>query len=453
MSRRARIAALVGLVAAIGTAIAWTLVPAERFVFGAAAAGPDAALLLTRRNEDSSTAFWVEHVDVEGRVRWSAEVSPLEPHEALGFTGVAVAEDRVIVLARQGEREVAVALERASGRRLWETPLPAVRQAGGRIGPTVLVDGPRVYLVRETSDASRLVERIDAVALADGAALWTFEADRSGDVHLLAPGRLLVSGFGEGGSVIDGASGAVSQTIALTRVACPLADGVLALHRGRATIVPGAADAPVWRAEPDPNWRVDGGPCGLRGEDPVLGAHDAEFTAAGLVRVDRRTGAPRWRLALGARQLEPMVALDGRLPRWLPVSAYGDDESGAPVRELMIVDLDAGAVARRSSTADHAEVIVTAERAFVWLRFRQILIGLDPETGALVGATSFAGISSEVRRDDFASGALWLHGMGWARPAGLPWAAVDLSTGRLIRANGSVTAGDASAQIRTALGW
>lgn len=452
MPRRARSVALVALVAAIGTALAWTLVPAERFVFGAAAAGPDAALLLTRRNEEYSTAFWVEHVDVEGRVRWSAEVSPLEPHEALGFTGVAVAEDRVIVLARQGEREVAVALERASGRRLWEAPLPAVRQAGGRIGPTVLVDGPRVYLVRETSAATGLVERIDAVALADGAALWTFEADRNGDVHLLAPGRLLVSGFGEDGSVIDGASGAVSQTVALTRVACPLADGVLALHLGRAVVVPGAADAPVWRAGPDPDWRVDGGPCGLRGEDPVLGAHDAEFTAAGLVRVDRRTGSPRWQLALGARQLEPMVTLDGRLPRWLPVSAYGDD-AGASVRELMIVDLDAGTIARRSSTADYAEVIVTAERAFVWLRFRQILIGLDPETGALAGATSFAGISSEIRRDDFASGALWLHGMGWARPAGLPWAAVDLSTGGLIRANGAVTASDASAQLRAALGW
>lgn len=453
MNRRLVIAALVALVIGGALLLVRTLVPDERFIFGVAAAGPTEALLLTRRNEDHSTAFWIEHVDLAGQLRWSVELSPLKPRDALGFTSVAAADDRIVVLGLRGNDEVALALDRTSGKRLWETVLPGAHETTGRIGPMVLIDGPRVYLVRETKSGGGLADRVDALSLADGATLWAFEPDKGADVYLLGPDRLLVSSMHGGASVLAGATGEVSQEIELTRVLCSVPEGLLATHVDRALIVPTAADRPVWHTEPDPKWQVWDGPCGARGEDLVLGVRDHVRDSTGLARIDRKTGLPRWQIDLGIVQSNPILTLDGRLPRFLPVYVYGSHGEGPIVNEIAIVDLDAGVVMKRATIVDHVEVLATAERAWLWFRFKNTLAGLDPATGLLTSATHFAGLSgADIRHDDLQFGALWLHGMGWDRPAALPWMAVDLGTGEVLRTAASIVPRDETAALRTMLG-
>lgn len=453
MKRRLVIAALVALGLGSPFLFVRAFVPVERFILGVAAAGPTEALLLTRRNEDHSTRFWLEHVDVAGELRWSAELSPLEPWDTLGFTSVAAADDRVIVLGMRGADMVALALDRTSGRHLWETVLPRTPSTSGRIGPTVLIDGPRVYLVRESLFIAGLADRVDALSLADGATLWTSEPDLAAHVHLLAPDRLLINPMGKAASVRSGATGEVVTRLELTHVVCAIPDGLLASHSGRPMLVPAAADQPLWRAGPDAPWHIWSGPCGVRGEDPVLpvrfggGPNDS----TGLVRIDRQTGLPRWQIDLGQTQPYELLTLDGRLPRFLPVSS--SSARGGALNELVIVDLDAGVVVRRAEIADHIEVVATAERAWLWLQFKNTLAGLDPATGLLTSATAFDGLSSpNIRREDLQFGALWLHGAGLARPAALPWAAVDLATSEVLRTAASIVPRDQTAKLRAMLG-
>ena len=358
----------------------------------------------------------------------------------------------MIVLARDGEREFALALDRKAGRRLWQTALPGDRPTG-RIGPMVMIDGPRVYLVRETDAGQGPTERIDALALEDGALLWTFAPETGIDLHVLAPGRLLVGLRGGGGRVLDGTSGAVSQTIELSRVICTIAEGALASARGQAMLVPAAADRPIWRIEAEQSWYASDGPCGARGEDPVLVARRGSDGAMMLVRVDRGSGRPRFQTELGAGNVEPLVSLDGRLPRFLPVAGFGSDEGGAIRQEFAVFDLEDGSEVRRAAIRDHVEVVATPERAWLWLPFKGLLVGLDPATGAIERASAVQGLgTSHARREDLRFGSLWLHGYGWARPEALPWAAVDLRSGEFLRLNGIASARDATAEARASLG-
>jgi hypothetical protein len=453
MNRRLVIAGLLALVVVGAILLVRALMPDERFIFGTAAVGRDEGLLLTRRNEDRSTAFWLEHVDLAGQLRWSVELSPLEPDDSLGFTSVAAAEDRVIVMGQREGEDVALALDRASGRQLWETVLPGIRATGGPIAPTVLIDGPRVYLVRESQDEAGLDIRVDAVALADGAALWRFEPGEAGDVRLLAPGRLMVASRGGGGMILAGATGESTQQMAKTRVLCAVPEGLLASDLGAATLVPAVADGPPWRAELEPPWRIGYGPCGVRDEDPVLGTRSGADEHVGLVRVDRRTGLPRWRLDLETTQADPILTLDGRLPRFLPVAVYGSHGEQELRNELVIVDLDAGVVVNRKTIVQHVEVLATPARAWLWVQFKNTLAGLDPATGELASATAFAEFSgNDIRHDDLQFGVLWLHSMRWDRPARLPWAAVDLATGEVLHAGPQVVTRDESAAIQSMLG-
>jgi hypothetical protein len=354
----------------------------------------------------------------------------------------------------EGEGEdVALALDRASGRQLWETVLPGIRATGGPIAPTVLIDGPRVYLVRESQDEAGLDIRVDAVALADGAALWRFEPGEAGDVRLLAPGRLMVASRGGGGMILAGATGESTQQMAKTRVLCAVPEGLLASDLGAATLVPAVADGPPWRAELEPPWRIGYGPCGVRDEDPVLGTRSGADEHVGLVRVDRRTGLPRWRLDLETTQADPILTLDGRLPRFLPVAVYGSHGEQELRNELVIVDLDAGVVVNRKTIVQHVEVLATPARAWLWVQFKNTLAGLDPATGELASATAFAEFSgNDIRHDDLQFGVLWLHSMRWDRPARLPWAAVDLATGEVLHAGPQVVTRDESAAIQSMLG-
>jgi hypothetical protein len=252
-----------------------------------------------------------------------------------------------------------------------------------------------------------------------------------------------------GSLVLDGATGQVVQRLDLSWVVCPLPAGLLATHRRQIVIL--SAEAPRELA-PDPRWRVGDGPCGDREGDVVIVARRPDEAAA-VIRIDPGTAAPRWQADLGQRQLDPMTTVDGRLPRFLPVTMSGSDVANGLVQELAVVDLDTGAVVRRTTRDDHASVVVTAGRAWIVLPFRGVLVGLDPATGALAGATAFTDLNSvDVRREDVQFGALWLLGTGWARPDALPWVSFDLASGRVLRANGEVVVRDVTADVRAMFG-
>lgn len=449
MTRRGLVILVGAIVAAVGAAIvAWGLMVPTRFVYGVVAAGPGEGLLLTRRNEDHATYFWLERVELAGH-RWTAALSPLEPDESLGFSSVAVDEGRVVLLGAGPDGDVVVAFDRVTGERLWTTTLPAAPSNDSRIGPSVVFDGPRVVLVRGIRGADAPGIQIDALAVADGSRVWSHGPGADGDVHRIAADRLLVTSRGGDAVVLAGDTGAVVSRIPGAWVRCPLASGVLLSGRAGLTVV--AADAPRGLAA-DPLWRPAGGPCGAYDGDVVVAGRGAADDAATLVRVDPVSGAARWRADLGRQQLEETLALDGRLPRFLPVTMFGGG-AGAVVQALAVVDLAAGTVVRQAVVQEHMAVIVTAERAWVWAPFRGVLVGLDPATGAFASATRFKGIyGGDLTRDDLRFGELWLYGMDWAAPGALPWASVDLAGARAPQVSGAVVIEDVSLAERAAFG-
>lgn len=414
---------------------------APRFVTDVLPTGPGEALLWTRGNDEpESDRFWLERIDAGHEPRWSVAL-PFDRSTVLGFSGLAVADAQVVVLGRGPEGTVGRALDRASGAQQWSVTLPAIAGPEGRSRPAVVLDGPRVLFLRELAGSPRTT-RIDAVALADGALLWTHQAGPLADLRRLAPDRLLVA-TSEATLVLDGATGQVLQTLAAATVMCPLADGVLLDSGGEAVLM---SSAPA-RTLPAVDRLVVSGEtwCGSRDSDLVVAMHaaGAAFDAT-AVRLAADTGAVRWQTPLGKRSLVPMIVVDGRLPRFLPIYMRGGP--GDDTRELAVLDLDSGAVVQRGPITDSAKVFASAERAFVWIEARGNLIAIDPTTGAYAGATGFG--PGSVADDDVRFGELWLSATTLAMPAKLPWASFDLATGKLLRHNGPLRPGDASSEHR-----
>ncbi len=98
------------------------------------------------------------------RKLWSRELGD-------GYSGIAAAEGRLYTLYRRGEEEVAVALDAASGKTLWERAYPAPFSAEYDMshgpGPHAmpLVVGPRVFTAGSTG-------KLSALDAASGALLW-----------------------------------------------------------------------------------------------------------------------------------------------------------------------------------------------------------------------------------------------------------------------------------------
>jgi hypothetical protein len=157
-----------------------------------------------------------------------------------------------------------------------------------------------------------------------------------------------------------------------------------------------------------------------------------------LERIERSTGASRWRLELGSPLNEPIATADGRLPRFLPVQVRGKD--GAD-NDIVVVDLDEGKVIERSPTKFHTVVFVTSERAFAWSN--RVFSAFDPATGRLAKATAIDFADTHgVRRDDFRFGQLWRSGSEPAKSAKLPWVVFDLRSAKPVRTSGKVSLRD-----------
>lgn len=446
MRRRLLLVLVVSVVAAVAGALLW-LRPTPRFIQGQLAIGPGEALLLTRHNESRGSRAWIDRVDAGGALRWSAELTPLEVNEALGFTGLAANDELIVALARGPDGDVVVGLDLATGARRWQSTLPPVPRSDTPIGTSVLLDGPRAVLVRVVAADGTVgaTLRLDAVALADGAHLWHHDPGDDGDVRRLAPDRLLVTPRDQSARVLDGATGLVVESPTISRVLCPLPNGVLAAAIGQMVVLPStpASVLPV-EAMLGPTE----GPCGDRDGDLVVTLNRSDASGAAVVRRAADTGQPRWPAALSGRLFNPMVAIDGRLPRFLPLTMFGDDGNDALLREFAVLDLDTGDVVARGPLDETAAIVVSAHRGWLWLRFRGVLVGFDPTTGAYASATRVADTRpDDIRHEDVRFHGLWLHGEQTARPGALPWAHVDLATG-FLTTHGSITTSDATAEFR-----
>lgn len=456
--RRLLLVVLVGLGLAV-VGLVWRLMPATRFVYGLSPIGRDEAVLLTRRNEDDATHFWVQLVREDGAVAWSTETSPLAVREALGFSGVAASDGRVVLLGEREQAAVVLTLGRSGGERLWERELSSAPQH--RIGPLLVLDGPRIYALHDVVVGDRSDETITALALEDGEVLWTLAAPhpeaqpRGLDVALLGPGRLVVTQRATDEAIeLDGQSGEARRSLPMRSQVCSTPRGIVG-HDAHAVVwVPrpaaGGPEASPRVVALGPDVRPSHeGPCGARGDDLLIGAALGDRDI-GLVRVGVEDRTVRWALPLGDWSFQRSTSADGRLPRFLPMVVYGTQAEGGPMlHEVIVVDLDQGAIVSRNRVDDHRVAFVTAERAYVMGTFSHVLVALDPATGAIASATRFAATTgNDVHEEDYRFGRLWLFGMGWGRPAALSWAAVDLEGGEPPRVHGEIVAVDA-----TASGW
>jgi len=444
--------AIVATVSA-GDLLVLALTPATRFIYGSTPVGPDEALLLTRRNEDNATFFWVQLVKDDGIVAWSREVTPFETNEALGFTSVAASADQIVLLGERGGTTVMKALARGDGEPQWETALAQAESL--YIGPQLIIDGPRVYVLHDVGAGEQRDETVTALALSDGAVLWTLAPSvekyrRMLSFALLEPGRLLVSRGSRTGAVeCDGASGRVVRTLPLDPM-CDTPRTIIGSRNGALVVMPrvGREAEPVHLTGAA---RVlASGPCGERGDDVIIGQATGDDLAIGLARVDGRSGEVRWQLDLGRWILGEAVQGDGQLPRFLPLVVFGSQVADGPiVTQVVIVDLDAGIIVSRTPVSEHMVPFVTAERGYLMAPFARVMFALDPATGALASATRLSGTSGiDVRAEDFRFGRLWLTGMDWGGPSGLGWAVLDLESARPLHLHGGLSAMDV-----TARGW
>jgi PQQ-like domain len=456
--RRRLLLALVGLGVAIG-GLWWVLTPATRFVYGLSPIGRDEAVLLTRRNEDHATHFWVQLVREDGAVVWSTETSPLAVRDALGFSGVAASDGRVVLLGERDQATVVLALGRSGGEQLWEREVSSAPQH--RIGPMLVLDGPRVYALHDHVVGERSHETITALALEDGEVLWTLAAPhpedepRRLDVALRGPGRLVVTnGTADAVIELDGQTGEARRSLPMRSQGCSTPRGIVGYDTRKLVWLPGPmaggpeASPRVVELGPDVRPSLDG-PCGEHGDDIVIGAALGDRDI-GLVRVGGEDGTVRWTLPLGDWSFQRSTSADGRLPRFLPVGVYGTHVEGGPMlEEVIVVDLEQGTIVSRNPIEDHRVAFVTAEQAYVMGTFSRVLVALDPATGGIARATHFpATTGNDVHDEDYRFGRLWLFGMGWGRPTELSWAVIDLEGSEPPRVHGEIVAVDV-----TAGGW
>ncbi|MES2639395.1 MAG: PQQ-binding-like beta-propeller repeat protein [Myxococcota bacterium] len=449
------------LVVAIVAGGVWVWMPVPRFVVGSVPIGVDEAILLTRRNDDTSR-HWVELVAADGTLRWSAETTPVEVGEALGFTGAIAAGEQIILLgARQypNPEVVVFALARSDGHRLWESTLPGTPPMGraGRIGPMLVADAERVYVVDEIESDGRLHERLHTLSLATGAVSWERAAldgpPPLGHGVMVTPmknDRLLASKPFESPAVeLDPATGAITRRVPASRFLCQLPESWIGGNHDSVLSVPMDATQPIRTVELDAGESIPNeAPCGARGDDLILGVRTRtgeDFSTEGLAitRFDDATGQRRWTLPLGSPLFQDNAVLDGPLPRFLPIAVYGGDAAADSLgMTLLIVDLDAGTVVERVDVGEmYPTVLVTSGRAWVWWGGRAVLVEINPDTGRFGGATTYPGVYiGEPRLEDLRFGQLWVTGSGWARPQELPWDVIDLATGALVGANGGLVA-------------
>ncbi len=200
-----------------------------------------------------------------------------------GFASPVVAgaptDRRVFYLDLQGGKEVTHAIEAATGKELWQTPLDAVFKDDWGQGPrcTPVVDGPRVFVQSCRGE----LQCLDANS---GAVLWRKNFVRDFE------------------AVFMGETGPAAGATRHGNTGAPLMDGDRLI--AQAGGLKGASLVCLQKASGEVIWRSQNDTAGNAA--PVLanlgGVRQAiSFTALGLIGVDAGNGSLLWRLPLNTR--------------------------------------------------------------------------------------------------------------------------------------------------------
>lgn len=414
---------------------------APRFVQALAAVGDDQAVLLTRINGPGSTRTFVELVQADGPRRWSAETSPLLPHHALDFVAVAADATRVLVMASRGDTDVVLALDRTTGARLWQTELPGPAATGPHLGPTIFLDGPRAVFLRGPDH-----HVLDALALADGAHLWSYAPGAAVRLHLLAPDRLLVASDDVDAVTLDAAG--EPTALGTLRVLCPTPLGLLAHVDGNPRLV--TADK-ITTLDWNDERRATRGPCGVRGGHLIITTYGRHEHDTHIVRVDPATGIRLWYNYLWSDAIlyDPFPAVVGELPRFVPFAVHSVDENRTS-HELIVLDTDRDGNYRQYQFGTSPRIMIAGDTAAAWAPDHKLVVRIGQQLGQPISLTAFPGLASPVSASHHGD-RLWLAGFDHADPDELPWVRFDLTAGTYL-ARPDLESRDADAKDWRSLG-
>ena len=415
MSKRVIIIAAVVVAVAIG--LFFWLQPATRFVYALSPVAPDEAVLLTRRNEDDATYFWAQLVQSDGTVRWSTEVSPFDTVEALGFTGVAATAERVFLLGEVDDALEVRALSRADGEPLWATSIG--HGESSYIGaPSLLTDGARVFALHDTPGMRETLTTLDV----DGRVLWTHTVGSDG--RLFVGSRIIAQ---KGGHTVelDRATGQVVRTLTMDRRIHDTPLGLVGTRLGKLMLL--GSDG-VERTIALPGYvALDVG--GVIDNDLVVDFNDASDVRT-LARVDPTSGTLVWRLALPSSMIGTLNTPDHALPRFVAIMVD---------RVALSIDLTTGAIVARRPIEYYAVAFTTATRAYVFQGVPDLMIAVDPTTGAFGPSWQIKKVwASDMMPEDYRLGRLWVAGDGWAKPDGVSFGVFDLGTATIVSERGNV---------------
>jgi hypothetical protein len=470
MSRKKLLVITLGAVALVAAVVAFVVLSRapDRFIYGLQPVSPNEAVLLTRRNDDTSR-FFVAFVRSDGTLVWDTETTPFEAADALGYSGIAADAGQIFLIGQRDADIVVLALDRANGDIRWETVVAkGVRME--RIGPSLLADAGRVIAIHTNAPAApgaddpTLTETMTALAADTGARVWPVDAAESPaplnprTVVATGPGRLVWASldgrsddsgsFVDNGIELDVVTGERRQQLPVFWDACMTPSGLIAFGLDETSFIP-TAEAGLGQPRAlvrSGTWRIGGvgAPCGVHGGLAILGmapglpAKDAPESRV-LVAVDLATSQVRWTRTFDGRHAYGYFrATGGELPRMLPVVTIGEDrEAGRTTWFVAVVDLTTGEIRAETPSAGHPNTLATPERAVIHDTAQGTLVSVDPFSGRLSAPVHIIGGGwRDIQAEDFRFGRLWLAADTWAGPSELPWGVIDVAAWRVVHTHG-----------------
>ena len=417
MSKRTLIVAAIVVALAVG--LFFWLQPATRFVYALTPIAFDEAVLLTRRNEDGASYFWVQLVKSDGTIRWSVELTPYETVEADGITAAVATAERVFLLGGSRGELVLSAFAREDGDRLWAK---RIGQHGSidSAGPSLVVDDARIFAMHDAGDSGVTVTTLDFA----GRVLWSHTAS---DYGIFIGSRIIEPGDSYSAE-LDRVTGNVARTRTMNDVVVrdvPL--GVISTRGGRLTVL-GLDD--IERGISLPRM-VSLELSGMVGDDLVVVFRDVHGSAPPeFARIRPTSGEVAWRLPLPSEDFARLIAPTQVLPRFTAI-ALGN--------RALVVDLASGTVVAQQDFPFPPIALSSPKRSYILATRPEMLIGVDPDSGALQGALRIdRGKVDDLVAADIAFGRLWVAGDGWAEPDAIGFGVFDLDNASVVSERGEL---------------
>ncbi|MCA9514936.1 MAG: PQQ-binding-like beta-propeller repeat protein [Myxococcales bacterium] len=430
---------------------------------------PGEAIVTLRDEGDEARHHWLQSVAIDGSARWSVDLHDRVPVATLGTSAILATGERVFALltpAASGHATRLMAIERASGKRLWEVGVDA--SVGDDVvtvtADALLADDERVYVARAVGREAR----VDAFTLDGGAHVWSAPLDATNvRLRALDGERLLATPRVGAGQAIDRATGVATPRgwgVYLGEIG-----GAVAIGQMTSFSVIGLTGEPARYDVTDEYGVESRAPIGVFGERWIVaGLRVLATNAVAIGGFDRGAKALAWTIDLGRLLFAERASDGGALPRFVavgvhgrptggkesmtspPLSAGGDGKGDA----LVVVDLAEGKVVWDTALdTTRFEAFDARGRAWVWLE-EGTLVAIDPVSGGVQRATAFAGIAANavVNEEAVRYGQLWLRGDATAARDEAPLVVVDLASGLVVLRRGDIAVTDVTAMVRAAFG-